>query len=296
MAPVDVALGLELHSDVLPNLHHVLYASAWERRRAAGFKGRRNASPLPAQLEAASEAADAAVWDDAIAFYDTALASEDLLFGENMKLIGMAIATGNLRDPVIPAELRDRLTVALPVYQRHHWPAHDAANRAWITAVQGLVRRIGAIVVHRLETLLMAGWPTAPVRVDVVWVGSWAGGYTSTEPSHITLSSTDPRGIGTASVEILFHEAAHLMTDHLQRSLDGTGDLWHVVQFYLVGTVVKDALRDVGIDYEPYLDATGLLDRAWPTYRTVLETHWQRYADGKAGFDATVAATTDELR
>jgi hypothetical protein len=49
-----------------------------------------------------------------------------------------------------------------------------------------------------------------------------------------------------------------------------------------------------GIDYQPYLYATGLFDRAWPQFRTPVETHVQAFVDGKIALEqmaATLAAT-----
>lgn len=278
MAAVEEALGLAVHSEILPNLHHALYAAAWERRLAAGFEGRRLAGALPGPLDARLSTADAAQWVRAVAYYDDGLASRDLLFGYDMKCIGMAIATDQLDDPVVPARLRTELSSVLPIYREHYWRAHDAANRVWIADVLPVVERIGARVVGRLESLLMSTWPKG-LRVDVVWVGKETGGYTSVDPDHTTISSGDGRA--TAGVEIFFHEAAHLMVGRFQAALD---ELWHPVQFYIVGMVVRDALREIGIDYEPYLDATGLLDRAWPQHRSRLETTWRRYVDGEITF------------
>jgi hypothetical protein len=81
----------------------------------------------------------------------------------------------------------------------------------------------------------------------------------------------DERKIWTAAISHYHtHLAGHALLS--QQSLDAStarehGDLWHVVQFYVAGAVVKDVLRVRGIDYVPYLYATGLFDRAWPHYR-----------------------------
>lgn len=280
MAAVEEALGLAVHSKILPNLPHVLYAAAWERRQAAGFEGRRLAGALPGPLDARLSTAEVAQWDRAVAYYDDELASRDLLFGEDMKWIGMAVATDQLDDAVVPARLRATLSSVLPIYRKHYWRAHDAANRVWIADVLPVVERIGVQVVGRLESLLMSTWPKG-LRVDVVWVGKETSGHTSVDPAHTTMSSGDLQAQGPAGVEIFFHEAAHLMVGRFQRALD---ELWHPVQFYIVGMVVQDALREIGIDYEPYLDATGLLDRAWPQHRRRLETTWRRYVDGEITF------------
>jgi hypothetical protein len=45
-------------------------------------------------------------------------------------------------------------------------------------------------VVLRLENLYGCPWPAPPVRVDVVWVGGFDGGYTTDEPAHVTVART----------------------------------------------------------------------------------------------------------
>jgi hypothetical protein len=71
--------------------------------------------------------------------------------------------------------------------------------------------------------------------------------------------------------------------------------LWHVVQFYITGQVVRDVLAAKGIDYEPYLYSTGLFDRAWGRYRLAVERHWRPYVDGKVTLDEAVAGTVAQV-
>ncbi len=67
--------------------------------------------------------------------------------------------------------------------------------------------------------------------------------------------------------------------------------LWHVIQFYLTGAAVQQTLKAKGIEYVPYLHATGLLERAWNQYRGVLDTVWRPYVDGKGSLDEAIGAT-----
>jgi hypothetical protein len=54
-------------------------------------------------------------------------------------------------------------------------------------------------------------------------------------------------------------------------------DLWHVVLFYIAGEVTRQELAKVGVEYKPYLYAIGLFDRAWPRFRSPVETSVQPY-------------------
>ena len=56
--------------------------------------------------------------------------------------------------------------------------------------------------------------------------------------------------------------------------------------FYMTGAIVRDALAERGIGYEPYMWRTGMLDRVWSRFRGPLDAHWRPYVDG---------TTTDRL-
>jgi hypothetical protein len=298
---VEVA-NLQFRSDPLYNLHHVLYAAAWARRTAAGARFS-NAGALPAPLDAPFTDDERKIWISAIDYYDKNLASDALL---SQKMIGVkdALAFGTLDSDDVGKDLREVLTATLPIYTRHFWPAHDRANREWIAATSARLREIAPAVTPRLAKLYRLPWFTAPVRVDVVWVGNRAGGYTTVgPPPHATLLSRDPNCVGWTAVEMVFHETSHALIQPIEARLaQALGDrikedgvLWHVVQFYVAGAVVKDVLRALGIDYTPYLYSTGLFDRAWPRYRPAVEANWQPYVDGKITLDDAVAGTIKML-
>lgn len=71
--------------------------------------------------------------------------------------------------------------------------------------------------------------------------------------------------------------------------------LWQVVLFYLTGAIVAFELRDRGVDYVPYLDATGLFDRAWARYRRPVEESWRPYVLGRITRDEAIATTVAVL-
>lgn len=254
--------GLEFRSEFLPNLHHTLYAASWDTRRAAGWPGRVLAGALPHPLDAALAPADAEAWGATVAYYDRAVASNDLLVGPGMRSLNDALAAGDLEDPAIDPDLRAELQGIAPVYQDAYWSRHDEANRRWVADTVRRLDELAPTVAPRLAEWFASPWPTpeSPVRVDVVWVGSWSGAYTTLGPPHITTASGDPRGKGWSAAELMFHETAHVLVDNLtaelRGALDGLAteyhDLWHVVLFYLVGYAVQEALHHRGVDYQPY--------------------------------------------
>jgi hypothetical protein len=162
---------------------------------------------------------------------------------------------------------------------------------------------LGPHVSTRLAGLYGESWFTEPVRVDIVRVGSREGAYTTAGPPHITISSSDRDWQDWAAVEAVLHESSHLVGAGLRlefaHALGSAApdhpQLWHVVLFFLAGAVLREALADKGIDYLPYMYATGLLERAWPSYREPAESCRQPFLDGTINRDEAVARTVAAL-
>jgi hypothetical protein len=72
---------------------------------------------------------------------------------------------------------------------------------------------------------------------------------------------------------------------HADRSNKQPRDLWHVVLFYIAGEVTRQELGKKGIEYRPYLYATGLFDRAWPAFREPVERHVRPFVDEQITLD-----------
>jgi hypothetical protein len=300
--PVASESQLEFHSDLLMNLHHTLYGAAWSRRPEAGTL-RALAGPLPSPLDAPMRKEDQTAWDAAVDYYDKQVASRDLLFGRGMRELKVALVAGDLSREAVGDDLRRVLESVTPVYRKHFWPAHDRANRAWIEHTVEGVRTIAPDVIERLTKLYAKPWFTSPVRIDVVWVANRQGAYATDGPTHATISSGAANNTGWSAVEIVFHEISHILIEPIQKrladalgaSLRDHGVLWHVVQFYVTGQVVRDVLATRGIAYSPYMYSTGLFDRAWSRYRATVERNWRPYVDGRITVEQAVAGTVKEL-
>ena len=290
---------MRFYSDDLMNLHHTLYAAAW--------RGRTQGRPLSQRLAQAPTAPftpeERAAWDDAVRYYDRELASKDLLAGEGMIFIKYTLVHTGLDDAAVPPALRHALRQTLPIYRRHFWPEHDRVNRAWIAVVAERMATLGPDVIPRLETLYGTRWFAMPERADVVWVGNWAGAYTTDGPPHATMSSTHP-GMQDPwlAAETVFHGSSHILILDLQKRLDAAlGEdleqhpvLWHAVQFYLTGEVVRAALARRNVAFTPA--SAGLFERAWPQYRQPIAEAWDPYLEGRRTMDEAIAATVAALK
>jgi hypothetical protein len=275
------------HSGFLMNLHHFLY----------------NLAMHPAQLETWIQGSRAAPGDTgrlraAVAFYRANYAQRDLLFDDTMASIKRALSVDDARrDPGglgLAPGLVAALQAAAPVYARYAWPAQDAANRAWIARVTELDERYGPDVQAAIERALAGAFPRTPVRIDVVTeTGKRQGAYTDTQA---VIPAGRPSYQGLASLEMLYHEAAHVQTtDALEAAIarrlkaagrSGDSELWHVLQFEAVGTAVADAARrQDGTDYVPYAEKVGLFKGYWAPFMPVIENDWKAWLEGEEGLD-----------
>lgn len=295
--------GLRFHSSFWLNLHHTLYAAAWARRPDAGLLSA-FAARLPLPLDAPLTDPERAAWNGAVEYYDRQIAPKDLLFGRGMEALKMALVTGDLESAAVDPPLGDALRAAAPVYQKHYWPAQDGANRAWIGTTVERLKTIAVDVIPRLEKAYGSKWFVFPVRVDIVWVGSRQGAYTTLgPPPHVVISSGEAESSAWTAPEMVFHETSHLLVDPLRDALARAlgprlrehAQLWHVIQFYVTGAIVQQVLRARGIEYDPYVYATGLFDRAWGRYRKAVEENWQPYLEGKATMEDAIARTVQAV-
>jgi hypothetical protein len=299
--PVAEVANIRFYSNELLNLHHTLYAAAWAGRTEGGV--RVLAQKLPHPLTAPFTPEERAIWDQTVHYYDTQIADRDPLSGPGMERIKAALVSGKLDDPAIDKELRATLEAALPLFHRYFWPEQDRVNRAWISSVTEHVKAVAPEVIPRLEKTYEAKWFSAPVRADAVWVGHWGTAYTSPYPPHSVLSSTDPVAQDWSGVEVVFHEFSHVLNFKLQGKLRTAlgdairqhGNLWHGIQFYLTGEVVRDVLAARKVDYTPMVYSLGLFDSQWASYRNLIEGVWEPYLRGRYSMDEAIAETVNAL-
>ncbi len=300
VAPPPAVL-FELRSAFWIYLHHFLLGAAQKTEDPAPALG----GPLNDGEKRAFQAA--------LAVYRNEYAKRDSLFDPGMVAINNALgdaasAGGSPSLPAagLPASLVTILEAAAPAYRAHWWPAHDAANRAWIAAVEPRLARFGPAIAARLAQAYQTTWPSTPIPVDVTVDAGRFGAYTTGDPTHITLSSVDPRGKGDARLESLFHEASHGWDQKLidgvtkaaaERGRPVPDGLWHALLFYTAGEATEKALRAGGVEgYVPYAVQQGLYEhRGWQGYRPAIETGWQPYLDGKTDFASALRAVLEAL-
>jgi hypothetical protein len=314
----------EFHSNFWINLHHFLYdlgrAARPGKPAADGGAPTRRASS-PAKVDAALSAEETQQWQESVQFYAGSLASQDLLFNSDMVAIKTRLVDMEGEPDLKKSGLRPDLVAALeraaPIYRGHWWPQHDRSNRAWVAAVAPLVEQLGGGLSRRLAEVYQASWPEGRIRVDVSYYANWAGAYTTLDPLHTVISSSDPGYQGFAALEMLFHEASHALAGAVRdgiarecrtRNRPIPRDLWHAVIFYTTGEMVRRTLgaadgsqgqgtqgRKAAVGYTPYAYRQGLYERGWEGYVRVLERFWRQYLDGQVDFDRAIARMVANL-
>ena len=303
--PVAEVSQLRLYSSFWQNLHHFLYVSAWATRPIVPGAPRL-AMPLPQEPVVSLTREEKATWDAAVTYYDRNIASRDLLFDEDLTRVKLALADADdtLGSVRIGEALRSTLLEAAPIYRMYWWSAHDAANRSWIERVSRQTPTVAGPIIARLTALYGVPWFTTPVRVDVVRAGKSQGAYTSNNPRpHIVVASGDSSYDGWSGTEMLFHESSHALFQNVRLAVDSAAkaankqprDLWHVVLFYITGEVTRQELAKKGIEYRPYLYATGLFDRAWPAFREPVERHVRPFVNQQITLDRMAAELAQAL-
>lgn len=292
----------ELHSGFWLNLHHFLYLQAVLATPDARKGGAAAVEPSVPVRQMTPE--QRAKWDKALIYYRQ--------FGNNDPLRDRALITANyelsdagnsssLEGRRLTPEMKTLLEEVAPVYRALWWNDQDQKNRQWIERALLLVRRYGRSMSSRTASVYRTRWPKDKIPVEVVLYANWAGAYTTTNDTLITVSSVDPANQGDAALEILFHEASHALIGSVEQALSAQcrlqsvtlkpPTLWHAILFYTTGALAQEQLPG----YTPIADSIGLWARAWPMYIGPLKMDWQPYLDGKTSFDSAIASLVRDV-
>jgi len=300
----------DFHSGIWINLHHFLY---WQALLSEPQKGPHPLALYKSDGDALEQLspAERASWDAAVSYYAKSLVKRDLLFDEGMEAMKNnledAEESPDLTNVQVPLELKTVLLRAAPIYKKHWWPQHDAANREWITQLRPLVQQYGSTLATEMVRIYGQPWPQYPVRVDAVVYANWAGAYTTLYPTRPTISTADPANQGAAALEIAFHETSHGMMDKVMDAIHGAeanlnahrttgafhaGSIWHAVLFYTAGELVAEQIPS----YVPYAVKNGLWLRAWPSPdRSLIEQDWKPHMQGSLELQQALVRLVDDL-
>jgi hypothetical protein len=294
------------HVDFWANLNEVLLHEALLPR--PGYEGPKSLAHHSVAPVASLGVDGAAQWRDAIAYYDAYFSTQNTF--EPQLVDGSRFLTARASEPSLPAsgladEWRRVLIGAAPGYRATFWAEHERGDRAYIEAIRPALATHGDWMAHRLEAIYRTAWPPEPVFVEVTPAVPPFGASTVGEPpftgAHaplITVSSVDPGYAGETGLEMIFHEASHLLVDKVQAALDASAGrqgrklpdrLWHFVVFYTAGHVLRERF---GAGYVPYAErpANRVFTGPFASYVPILERTWQPYLDGHVDLETAVDA------
>jgi hypothetical protein len=284
----------DFHSDPWINLHHFLFQ--WARassRPKPGDSRPRVDVPEMEQLGDLTEA-ERQAWDRAVGYYRERVIAGNLVFDRPLivlrgKLGALACAPGG--ETGVDPELWQVLSDAMPVYRRHWWPRHHAANVAWIEERMGQLRSYERVLSARLAEAYGGEWPAERLRVDVAAYSNWAGAYTTNDPNQLTISSRDYTGL--EGLEILFHEVSHAsffeqrLFGQLAAAFRAHGGrpparLFHVIQFVTPAVLMRVVLGSKRLaGYRSIAERVNAKGTTAAQYRVVVK-EWTPFLDGKA--------------
>ena len=286
------------HSHPWINLHHFLFQ--WARNLPQRQSGdRRRAVEVSEQAQLGNlENAERRIWERALDYYRERLIAADLLFDRRLislrdQLVAIACSAAgpdSFGTEYPGAGLRMVLLEAMPVYRRHWWPVHHAANRAWIRGQLDLLKEYEATFAKRLADAYGGEWPSERIRVDAAAYANWAGAYTTNDPDHVTIEGDGYKGLD--GLEILFHEVSHASFFE-QRVLGqlaaafrahGAGPpnrLFHAIQFATPAELLRSLLSAERRDrFRSVAERVNERSRSRDQYRVVLK-HWKPFLDGE---------------
>lgn len=281
----------EFHSNIWLNQHHYLFnlAKQYEEKELGEYLLSHDLSEE-----------EAAVFEEAAAYYRTSHIDNSLLFNRDLFAIKRGlIATPENKEVDLEGypELTAHLRKTHPIYTTHFWPAHRSANHKVLSDNLKLVSNIENCAFGRIAELSQNQWPKHKVRVDITYLANWAGAYTTVDPiTHAVIRSTDWES-SNDWLEILFHEPGHAMispdedaiAENITKTANQLGirtprNLWHAMLFYVAGTAVKECLAEEGIEHELFMFRHGTFSR----HHDALRSHMPDYVSGAATLERTI--------
>lgn len=305
--PVVATPRFAFYSDFEPNLNDALITAGFARKSGKPELFHSGAeAPCFDKLPESARAA----WDGAVDYYAKIISPAGSNARQQYLLrVQLAGFDEELKDDgarQFVAIARSFRAAAAPAYRACRWAAQDEKNRRWIEALKPRLAADEQKIGPRLKELYRKKWTGLPIPVDVVETVDWSGANTILRDAgngHILISIENP---GRAAVEVVFHEASHILMGRdapvrqaLQSAASAVdfrmpGDLWHVVLFYTTGEAVRRVLDDGRQPaYTPMLYE--IFDRGWGGYRKPLETAWRPYVDGGRTLSEAAASLIEAL-
>src|SRR5712691_13278440 len=165
------------------NLHTFLYVlGRAENKFPDASREAVAGAPAEAQRGLQSLAdAERPTWADAVTAYARGASRTDPVFERDAALLESRLADADdastLDRTDLDSAVRDVLRRVAPIYRNGWWPAHRAANRAWVAAIGQLVNAKGPTVLDFITRAYQSPWPANGYPVHVAAYSNWAGAF-----------------------------------------------------------------------------------------------------------------------
>jgi len=287
------------------NLHSFLYVLGRAEDKFADAR-REPVAHAPAEAQRGLQSltdVERQTWADAVAAYGRGASRTDPLFERPAALLESRLADADdaptLDGTDVDPAVRDVLERAAAIYRKVWWPAHRAANRAWITATAQLVNANGRTVLDFITRAYQSPWPADGYPVHVAAYSNWAGAFSTYGNFLVVASNANAGTSGWAGFETVFHEGIHTFDDVIEARLDADArrarktlhrNLSHALIFFTAGEAVR---RVAPAGYVTVADASGVWSRGMTGLKEALTEIWLPYLNGVGTRDAALAALAE---
>ncbi|WP_226649224.1 hypothetical protein [Microbulbifer variabilis] len=197
--------------------------------------------------------------------------------------------------------LYDHVQAPSTIYDKTLWGHHRESNLEWVQSLRVKLDVYGDSIFDRLESLFGEKLIVKGHTVNVVYKpGMRQGATTSGRNFQTIINSTYPDYADWFALEMFFHEISHANAvrreSKLQKiiakefnplGLDDKKGIWHPIQFYTVGQVVKSEISEDVKNYIPYAEMKGLYVGSWD-YKSLLDQYWMPYLDGEVSMEQAI--------
>jgi len=288
---------LVFKSDLQVNLHHFLYELARDKQYYRSIISSKNLTPQESQ-----------VLTQSINLYKNEIGSGHILFNRG-EIPQMTSSVLNRKSIDFETSISKAFLQFKPIYERIYWSNHHRQNKLWVDELAPKLEQYGEKIEQKLKYLFQSELITKNVHlVDVVYKpGTKQGAYTSGRSSQTIINSTSNDYQTWFSLEMIYHEISHAVSLSRQSKLrklissvfklNGLDDeigIWHPIQFYTVGEVVKETISGKVPNYMPYANYNGLYKGSWK-YENIITKCWKPYIEGNVTMEVAINNIAKQL-
>lgn len=297
-APVAETNYFEFRSSYILNLHHYLIKEGLRYNKTDSLN--RSFESFFINTGKVTASAKQGIMN-AVKYYADSVVKKNMLFDPELTSLKYALLSiddvNEVPDNVISPAWIKAIKSADAYYKEGEWKNTNAQNLLFINSHLEQVKRIEKDVIRRCEDVYQYKYSGKKFRIELVDYATFFGAYTTNEPFVCAvISSTDKRHNAEQGTEVIFHEVSHSMIDSLFQkqqelctasSLRMDHNVWHSILFYSTGTIVKDALAQIGVNHELYIYRNNLASLS-PDFKKLIDkvsTQWPLYMNKEISMD-----------